>query len=75
MVFKPWVDRVNGYGVLFRFITPLLLSIILALGGFILNDIKDTQKESILHFTNHLSYHNQIESRLSRIETLIRKLK
>jgi len=83
---KNWVDKVNGYGVLFRFVTPILLTIIgtLILGN--LNHIKEEQssircdlatfqKETQRYNTNHLEHHRTteiiFEGRLSKIESLL----
>jgi len=85
---KNWADRVNGYGVLFRFLTPALLAIV---GTLILNNlnlIKEEenktrleltafQKESRDYNNNHLEHHRlnelKIEQRLTKIETLLKK--
>jgi hypothetical protein len=36
-MFKTWADKVNGYGVLFRFLTPTL---IITIGIFIITSLK-----------------------------------
>ena len=74
-----WVDKVNGYGVLFRFILPFLLALVGTLIMGRLNDIQASQKELTNLFTNHLAHHQslekELENRLTCIETLVRKLK
>lgn len=66
-------DTINGWGQIFRFITPILITITL----FILNDIKQELLNLTTHFTNHLSDHKNIElmieKRLTHIETILRK--
>ncbi len=66
-------DKINGYGAILRFITPILVTIAL----FILGAIKGDLGELKTHFTNHLSEHKSIEikleSRLTHIETLLTK--
>ncbi len=77
-------DKINGYGLLLRFITPILIT----LGLWIMSDMKteireirQTAKElsasTIVYNTNHLSHHNIFEKeiceRLASIETFIRK--
>ena len=72
-----WVDKVNGYGVLFRFLTPAFLAIIgtLILGN--LGSLKEDMKELKNGFANHLEHHRQTEvvlaDKLGRIETLLKK--
>ena len=64
-------NRINGYGAILRFITPLLLAIAL----FILKDIKSDLREVKQSFTNHLEHHRTLEvqnaERLSCIESKI----
>ena len=66
-------DSINGWGQVFRFITPVLITLVL----FILTGIKQDVGELKSHFTNHLSDHKQIElkleNRLSCIETILKK--
>lgn len=79
---KSWVDKVNGYGVLFRFITPaigVLMTIISTLILSNLSGIRQDLKDLNMSFTNHLSDHKSIEitleKRLSCIETEIKNFK
>jgi len=62
-------DRINGYGALLRFITPILITIALFILGMIRSDLKELE----MHFTNHLSEHKQLEvnfeKRFSCLET------
>ena len=60
----------------FRIITPvtqILITVIVTLGMFILNDLKSTVKDMNSHFTNHLGHHQELEvgyeRRLSILET------
>ena len=80
------VNKLNGIGVVLRFVHPALFAIISTLIIFILTGIKTDVlevkggiKEVGKHFTNHLSDHKQIEialeKRLTYLETLIRKIK
>jgi hypothetical protein len=63
--------RVNGYGVLLRFITPILITVALFILGMIRSDLKELET----HFTNHLSEHKiletTLENRLTKLETQI----
>lgn len=65
-------DKINGYGVIFRFITPILVTIALFLLTLVINDVKDIK----CSFTNHLEHHRQLEvkleNRLSSIETFLK---
>lgn len=66
-------ERINGYGSLFRFITPILIVIV----GYLMNmgicDLKSTISKLDTHFTNHLEHHQDLEvgyeRRLSILET------
>ena len=85
---KDWTDKVNGYGVLFRFITPLLAFLMTIIGTLALNNLSEIKrdmdkacldrKEIRVYFDNHLAHHanfeTAIEGRLSRIETKIERL-
>ena len=73
-------DKINGYGAILRFITPVLVTIALFILGLIRQDIGMLRQDLTLlktHFENHLSYHREmevlLEKRLSRIETLLTK--
>ena len=68
------VDKVNNHvGPLFRFITPVLVSIVVFMLGVIVVELRELKQQ----FTNHLSEHKVIElmleSRLMRIETILNK--
>lgn len=72
---KEWSDRVNGYGVLFRFITPLLALLMTVIGTLVLNDLSDIKSEQVkvreelqcsqkdikTYNENHLWHHAQFE--------------
>jgi len=65
-------DRINGVGITFRFITPILIAVIgwllVTMAQRIILKIDDLD----LHFTNHLMHHQDLEvgyeKRLSIIE-------
>ncbi|KKK74602.1 hypothetical protein LCGC14_2882140 [marine sediment metagenome] len=61
-------DKINGIGVSFRFITPVLITITIFLLSWIRTDVTKLST----HFTNHLSHHRQLEvdyqGRLTRLE-------
>ena len=63
--------KINGYGAILRFITPILIVLIGYLGRMAVDDVKYQLKELNLHFTNHLSNHKHmeliLETRLTRI--------
>ena len=61
-------DKINGYGMLFRFITPVMVAVIGFFTVMLINDIKTDikgvkydLKEINIGFTNHLSHHRQLE--------------
>lgn len=62
-------ERINGYGMVLRFVTPVLITLVL----YILTSVKDDIRELKLHFTNHLSSYQrncvEVEGRLKSIET------
>ena len=66
-------DRINGVGITFRFITPILIAVIgwllVTMAQRIILKIDDLD----LHFTNHLMHHQDLEvgyeKRLSIIES------
>ena len=65
-------ETINGYGQIFRFITPTLVSVAIFLLTILLGEVKELKS----HFTNHLSEHKQIEifleKRLTYIETILK---
>jgi hypothetical protein len=84
MVSQKTKDSINGWGPILRFITPILLALVM----FILNGLKDEIKDiretvkdltvsSLVYNTNHLTHHASIErkicERLATIESLIKK--
>ncbi len=71
-------EKVNNFGILFRFITPILITIMLYMLTMMQTNISTLQsdiKEIKEHFVNHLKEHKQVEvlmeKRLTRIETLL----
>ncbi len=68
-------DKINGYGSLFRFITPVLITIAIFMLTWILNDTRELK----ICFANHLEHHRvievQISERLSSIDTTLRERK
>lgn len=50
-------STVNGVGELFRFITPILVTIAIFFLGWIKTDISSLKT----HFTNHLFHHQDLE--------------
>jgi hypothetical protein len=68
-------DKVNGAGVWLRFITPVLVTVAIFLLSLLIADMRELKEK----FNNHLQHHVQLEvtleSRLTRIETLISNLK
>jgi hypothetical protein len=75
--------KINGYGAIMWFITPVLITIMLFILGAMREDVKQLKAEtrygfekSEIYFNNHLSYHRQfdkeISERLSRIEARIK---
>ena len=67
-------SKVDIYGSIFRFITPVLITIAL----FILTMIRTDMGELKSHFTNHLSDHKtfevKLENRMTCLETTIKLL-
>ena len=78
-------DRINGWGSVFRFITPLLLSLILFILSDVRSQIRDVKLEAKegfkivdmqfdkvnLQFSNHLEHHRQFEIVLAERLTTI----
>jgi len=64
------VDKMNGWGVIFRFITPLMVFIIAGMMTYILNDIREMK----ISLNNHLQHDvADIRERIARIETILTK--
>lgn len=68
-------EKINGYGVYFRFITPILVTIAIFVLGLLMSDMQELKR----HFSNHLGEHKHIEilleKRLSRIEAILEGVK
>ena len=55
------IEKLNGFGSLFRLITPTLIAVI---GTLILtgqNDVKTKLSDLNSHFINHLAHHQDLE--------------
>jgi hypothetical protein len=79
-------ETINGWGSVFRFITPVLVTISIFVLAGLKDEIKDVRnmakelaKETAIYHTNHLSHHTKMEiafcERLAIIETEIKRLK
>lgn len=79
-------DKINGWGAIFRFVTPILVTIALFILTGIKSEIKDFKTETDkrfnkidLQFSNHLEHHRIFEiafcERLTKIETIARRLR
>ena len=77
-------DRINGWGSVLRFVTPILLTIVLYILSGIKGEIRDNKIYSEnrfdkidLQFSNHLEHHRKFEivlaERLTSMETYNRK--
>ena len=77
-------DTINGWGSVFRFITPVLVTIALFYLAGLQSQIKDMKcevkeltKETQLYHTNHLSHHTKMEisfsERLTALETELKR--
>ena len=73
------VNKLNGFGVVFRFVTPFFQFVLGILSAIILlwvSGLRTDMGELKSNFTNHLSDHKSIElileRRLTQLETLIR---
>lgn len=78
-------DTINGWGSLFRFVTPVLLTIVIFILTGLKEEIKDVRvmasnlaTETTIYNTNHLSHHRVMEirfcERLSVIETELKRV-
>jgi len=76
-------DKVNGWGIVFRFVTPLLVTIGLGVMVDIKSDIREMRTlakeialQSVAYNTNHLNHHIEFEKeiceRLSGIEAVLK---
>ena len=79
-------DTINGYGSLFRFITPILITIAIFILAGMKEDIKEVKTDNKINFSeiqakfdNHLTHHRNFEvilgERMATIETKIRNWK
>ena len=77
------IDKINGWGTVFRFVTPILITIALWIMSGICKDIDEVREttqemaiETTRYNTNHLQHHASIEKeiceRLARIEERMR---
>jgi hypothetical protein len=78
-------DRINGWGSVLRFVTPILLTIVLYILSGIKTEIKDNKTDTCnrfdkidlqfdkvnLQFTNHLEHHRVFEVVLAERLTTI----
>jgi hypothetical protein len=78
-------DTINGWGSVFRFVTPVMITIVLFILAGLKDEIKEVRnlakelaKETMIYNTNHLSHHTKMEisfsERLAIIETEIKRL-
>mgnify|MGYP001482830184 CR=1 FL=1 len=76
-------DAINGWGTVFRFITPILITISLWILGDMRNQLRDVQNEAknlvtttVVYNTNHLEHHRVFEinicERMSSIESILK---
>jgi len=76
MVNGKTINSLNGYGTAFRFITPILITIIGFLTVYMIHGIDSKIDKMDLHFTNHLQHHQDLEvgyeRRLTSIEVKIK---
>ena len=77
-------NKINGFGTLFRFITPILITITLWLLGDLSNQLRDVRSDAkevaatlVAYSTNHLEHHRIFEismcERIASIETILRE--
>ena len=76
-------DKINGWGQIFRFVTPVLITIALWILGDMRNQIRDVREDAKLvavetkvYSLNHLEHHRVFEislcERITSIETILR---
>lgn len=70
---KQLADKINGYGVWFRFLTPAMIAVIGWLTIYLINDIKEDigeiksdAKIAATGMINHLEHHRILEIDLSK---------
>lgn len=76
-------DSINGWGQVFRFVTPILITIGLWIMADMKNEIREIRNtakevalETVKYNSNHLEHHRNFETkvveRLASIETILR---
>jgi hypothetical protein len=65
-------DNLNGIGVILRFITPILITLILYIISGIKEDIKDLKVDMKNHLCHHQELEVNLEKRLSTIEAILK---
>jgi len=65
-------DNLNGIGVVLRFITPILITLILYIISGIKEDIKDLKIDMKNHLYHHQELEVNLEKRLSTIEAILK---
>jgi len=65
-------DNLNGIGVVLRFITPILITLILYIISGIKEDIKDLKVDMKNHLYHHQELEVNLEKRLSTIEAILK---
>lgn len=68
-------EKLNGYSVLFRFITPILIVMVGFFLKFGINRIFDKLDLLDEHFTNHLEHHQDLEVGYERRLTYLENTK
>ncbi len=65
-------DKINGFGAIFRFITPALIIVTGTTIMFTLGNLNKKVDKLDSHFLNHLSHHNLLEKeyehRITKLE-------
>ncbi len=61
-------DRINGFGIVLRFITPVMVGLVMTMIVWLHDDIKAVK----LAVTNHLVHDvSDMKERLARVETAV----
>ena len=69
---KPETEsRLNGVGMVFRFVTPCMIGVLLAMTSYLLGDIRDMRSDLTNHLVNDMQ---TITNRLTAIETQLKSL-
>ena len=63
-------NRVNGFGEVFRFVTPILVTVSIFIMGWVRSDIVALKT----HFENHLMHHQDLEVGYERRLTQAEKI-